>query len=63
MEARYAPLVLPAQLHDLPLNYGQRLPQYDGIGEFTAKQHVDKVIDFMDLEEVDHDDVKIRVFA
>ena len=49
MAARYTPLVLPAQLHDLPLNYGQRLPQYDGTCEVIAKNHVDKVSDFLYL--------------
>lgn len=63
MVVRYAPLVMPAKLHDLPLNYGKRLPQYDGVGEITTKQHVDKVIDFVDLEEVDYDDAKIRLFS
>ena len=28
MAARFAPLVLPAQLHDLPLGYSQRIKTY-----------------------------------
>lgn len=63
MATRYAPLVLPAQLHDFPLDYDQRLLEYDDTREVTTKQHVDKVSDFVDLEEVDHDDVKIKLFA
>lgn len=63
MEDMYATLVLPTHFNDLPKNYVQRLPQYDGTGETTAKQHVDKVNDFVDLEEVDHEDVKMRLFS
>lgn len=63
MVARYAPLNLPAQLNPLPQNFGQRLPQYDGICELTTRQHADKVINFIDLGEVDHEDVKMRLLA
>ena len=35
---------------------------YDGKGNFTARQHVDKFDYFINLEEVDDDDVKMRLF-
>ena len=61
--ARFAPLALPAVLHDLPLNYAQRISLYDGEGNVTAKYHVGKFDDFIYLEEVDYEDVKMRLFA
>ena len=36
---------------------------FDGEGEFTSKQHVDRFDDFIDLEEVDYDDANMRLFA
>ena len=63
MDVRFSPLALPAVLHDLPQNYARKIPFYDGDGNFTARQHVDKFGDFVDLEVVDDDDVKMRLFA
>ena len=63
MAAIFAPLHLPADLHDLPQNYSQRISLFDGEGSITAKQHVAKFEDFVDLEEVDYMDVKMRLFA
>ena len=48
--ARFAPLALRAVLHDLPLNYAQRISLYGGEGNVTAKYHVRKFDDFIDLE-------------
>ena len=61
--ARFAPLDLPTMLHDLPLNYAQRISLYDGEGNVTTKYHVGKFDDFIDLEVVDYEDVKMRLFA
>ena len=36
---------------------------FDGEGDVTAKQHVAKFEDFIDLEEVDYPDVKLWLFA
>ena len=63
MAARFAPLRFPALLHDLPQNYSQRISLFDGEGDVTAKKHVTKFEDFIDLEEVDYPDVKLRLFA
>ena len=63
MAAIFAPLALPTALHDLPQNYAQRISLFDGEGNFIARQHMDRFEDFIDLEEVDYDDAKMRVFA
>ena len=62
MAVRFSPLTLPVVLHDLPQNYAQRISLYDRDGN-TARQHVDTFDDFIDLEEVDDDDVKMRLFV
>ena len=61
--ARFSPLALPAVLHDLPLNYAQRISLYDGEENVTAKYQVGKFHEFIDLEEVYYEDVKMRLFA
>lgn len=37
MENRYAPLVLPAQLHAMPIDYQSKIPLFDAIGQYTAQ--------------------------
>ena len=61
--ARFAPLALPAQLHDLPLGYSQRIRTYGAEGDVSSQQHISSFNDFCDLEEVDHEDAKIRLFS
>ena len=63
MAARYAPLVLVAPLHAMPQDYQTRLPQFNGIGPLSAQQHIDKMNDYFDLQEVDEADVQMRLFA
>ena len=63
MAAKFDPLDLLIVLHDLPHNYAQRITLFDGGGNFTNKQYVDIFDDFIDLEEVDYDDAKMRLFA
>jgi hypothetical protein len=63
MAARYAPLVLAAPLHAMPQDYQTRLPQFDGTGPLSTQQHVDKMNDYFDLQEVDEADVQMRLFA
>ena len=60
---RFSPLALPVVLHELPLNYAQRISLYDGEGNVIAKYHVGKFDYFIYLEEVDYEDVKMRLFA
>ena len=61
--ARFSPLSLPGALHDLPLNYSQIISVYDGEGNVSTRYHVDKFDDFIDLEKLNHEDVKMRLFA
>jgi len=59
----FAPLLLPTQLTAFPQNYGQILPLFDGSVEITTQQHVDKLIDFIDLEEIAEENAKTRIIA
>ena len=63
MEARFAPLDLLVVLHELHFNYSQIIYLYDGEGNFTARKHMDRFEDFIDPEEVDHDDANMRLFS
>jgi hypothetical protein len=61
---RYKPLDLPPILHDLPANYTNNLPRFDGENaNITAEKHIQRFEDFLDLYEVEVDDVYIRMFA
>lgn len=62
MASRYAPQVLPTQLHNIPQDYQTRIPQFDGAIPVTAQHHIDKMNDFFNLHEVDDNDVKLRIF-
>ena len=63
MENKFAPLVVPTNLHDLSQGYAQRLKQFGVEGDITAQQHLDIFLDFCDLEEIDYEYVKMRLFA
>jgi hypothetical protein len=55
---------LPPILHDLPVNYTNNLPRFDGENaNITAEKHIQRFEDFLDLYEVEADDVYIRMFA
>jgi len=60
---RLAPLQLPTNLHDLPQGYSQRLKQFHGERGYSAEEHLGWFSDWVDLEEVDHDDVKVILFS
>ena len=63
MASIFSPLSLPAQFHDLPIGYSQRIRTYGAEGDVSAQQHIIRFNDFCDLEEVDHEYAKIRLFA
>jgi len=46
MANRYAPLILPAQLGAMPVDYQSKIVQFDGTGHYTAQQHVNKITDY-----------------
>ena len=47
----------------MPQDYQTRIPQFDGTGNMTSQKHVDNMNDFFDLQEVDEEDVKMRLFS
>ena len=63
MAAWYAPLVLPVPLVNLPHDYQSKIPLYDANNATTSSQHVDKMNDYFDKNEIDDDSVKLRLFA
>lgn len=63
MANRYAPLALLAALHPIPYCYNHRIKQFGADGDLTAQQHVDWFQDFTNLEEVDENNVKMRLFS
>jgi hypothetical protein len=63
MAARYTLLVLAPPLHVMPQDYQTSLPQFDATGTLNAQQHVDKMNDYLDLQEVDEVDVQMRLFT
>jgi len=61
---RYKPLVLPSVLHAFPKNYDLYLARFDGeCKNVNAEKHVQNFESFLDLFEVDEEDVSIRLFA
>lgn len=61
---RYKPLMLPPILHDFPDNYHKYLPRFDGEdGKITTQKHIEGFENYLDLFEIDEDDVRIRLFA
>ena len=63
MEIRFSPIVLPTTLHDLPQGYSQRLKQFHGERGHFTEEHLRWFLDWVDLEEVDHDDVTVKLFS
>ena len=49
MATKFTPLVLPAQLHDLPQGYSQIIKTYGVEGDITTQQRLDKFNDFFNL--------------
>jgi len=54
--SRYAPLALPAILHDLPDNYMKSLPKFMGEGDLTASEQITFFDQFVMLG-IDHEDI------
>jgi hypothetical protein len=61
--ARYAPLVLPVRLHDLPENYIKNLPKFAGEGDLTPSEHINFFDQFIDILGLEHEDVYLRLFV
>jgi len=64
MAARFSPLALPQNLHDMPADYQSKLPMFDGTPQsVSAQQHIDKMTTFFDLYEIDEEDVTMWLFV
>jgi hypothetical protein len=59
----FSPLILPAQFHDLPQDYNLRIKLYDAEGNISTQKHLEWFNDFIELEEVEFEDVKMRLFT
>ena len=63
MASIFSPLAPPAQLHDLPQDCNLRIKLYDVEGNISSQKHLDWFNDFIDLEEVEFEDVNMRLFT
>jgi len=59
----YDPLILPAQLHAIPVDYQSNIFLFDVTSHYTAQQHVNKMSEFFELHEINEADVQMRLFA
>jgi hypothetical protein len=60
---RYALLLLPSALHDLPENYMKSLPKFTGEGDLTAQEHINFFDQFADILGIEHEDVYSRLLV
>jgi len=64
MAARFAPFVLSQVLDDMPVDYQRKISFFDGTpNSITAQQHVDRMVDFYELHEIDAENVAMRLFV
>jgi hypothetical protein len=64
IKERYRPLKLPYVLHDFPTKHYKYLPIFDGeLDNLTVEKHLQAFEHFIDLFEVEHDDVCMRAFS
>ena len=59
----YATLVLPLLLVFLTQDYQSKIPLYDASSSTTTQQHVDKMNDYFERQEIDDETVKLRMFS
>jgi hypothetical protein len=64
IQHRYIPLKLPQVLHDFPPKYYEYLPMFDGEPDaISTEKHIQGFEHFIDLFEIDHEDVCMRAFS
>ena len=64
IQNRYIPLHLPHVLHDFPTKHYKYLPRFDGESDnLTAEKCLQAFEHFIDLFEIEHDDVCMRYFS
>jgi hypothetical protein len=60
---RYAPLALPATLHDLHENSMKSLPKFMGEWDLTTTKHITFFYQFVDILQIEHEDVYMRLLV
>jgi hypothetical protein len=63
IDARYAPLVLPVPLHDLPEKFIKNLSKFTGEGDLTTTEHIIFFYQFADILGLEHEDVYSRLLV
>jgi hypothetical protein len=57
-------LIFPSILHDFPSKHYKKLPAFDGtIENFSPEKHVQAFEHFLDLFEIEYEDVTLRAFS
>ena len=59
----FAPICLSVVLHDLPMGYYTILRKFYGERGYLTEEQLGWFLDSVGLEELDHDDVKARLFS
>jgi len=60
---RYKPLILPPTLNPFPDDHLKYLPRFDGENGVTTQKHVQVFEDYLNIFEVDDENVSIRLFT
>lgn len=60
---RYKPLILPPVLNPLPANHLEHLPRFYGENGITALKHIQVFEDYLNIFEVEDEDVNLRLFS
>jgi hypothetical protein len=62
--ARYAPLILPQPMNDLPAgDYLKYMPKFMGEEDITAEEHLASFYSYADNLNIENEDVWMRVFV
>jgi len=59
----YKPLILPPVLNPVPANHPEYLPRFDGENGITAQKHMQDFEDYLNIYEVEYEDVNLRLFS
>ena len=64
IQERYSHYKFPPILHEFPLKHYKYLPRFDGnLDGYSAEKHIQVFEHFIDLFEIEHDDVFMRAFS
>jgi len=59
----YKPLIFPPVLNPLPKDHPEYLSRFDGENGVSAQKHIQAFEDYLNIFEVEDEDVSIRLFA